>query len=676
MSWFDFPRLHFSGQTIIDPATGNNNYHFPLVTYEPISGTVVLPPRIYLENEVDKKRIQEKFPSLIPCLHEEPGNDYIVIRAIDTPEKFKSWNISPLGTFPEDKAFHELYDHIFTEKEQCPLSGQHPGYWNYYGTLNFSLEDVRIQSVQLLEKNKLSTYSESEGIPAAFENIIGSSLSFSDHSGRLKQAVMIDVSPTLSLYSQVFCDLIHLDKAGQKIFKGSPVKASLRQMNTHRIISDSSITGSSGIFYSCIPLEAIEDADNNELVLAFKQYTSSPKKLKGICIRYDLYHVQENINPDYSLLGEQANPASSQILGTLSPWFENEYKTVGEGRMLIPDQAFHNQKKLGKTLINIDKENSRLSIDLIGTLPAYIDAETNKYQLYPLGDLYIEMKFDSSDLVLAKLNISDLQRFLNHGGIFDTLLSQKVMDEISSNNGSIYVSILRSTTPEKPAEKINLLKESPWRIFSDQAGLYGEEGDQSGAGFLSNHSYRENCHIQIYRFGLPYTKGIGLRIVELTIKPYGRGESTYIHETIEDFKHGQLLNPSMDTAGQKLLALLHETEIIPLDIKHFMLERGAFVNVRILPANKALKEVPENDLNFQLIYDEFLKHYDLIYPAAGIITPFNAGYLQKIHKYLKLIMKEDYWDNYLFMPSSRDLPQAKVQLLFRWLEKEIDSHKT
>lgn len=131
MSQFNFPRIHFKGRASIDPATGNNNYHYPLVTYEPISATVVLPPRIYLDPDdgILAKAKELKIDKYLK--HDSSGAAYLLITGIDNAEIFKSWNVTPLGTHHADMAFHGLYSDILTKKEQKPLSGQCPGYWNY-----------------------------------------------------------------------------------------------------------------------------------------------------------------------------------------------------------------------------------------------------------------------------------------------------------------------------------------------------------------------------------------------------------------------------------------------------------------------------------------------------------------------------------------------------------------
>ena len=155
MSQFDFPRIHFSGHTQIDPATGNNNYFLPLITYDPIAGTVVLPPRVYLQNQKDKNTAIALFPDEKEMIQlDEHNHSYISIDSIRTSEDFKTWNITPLGKHALDKKYHPLYKAIDSVNDLKPLAGNCPGYWNYYGTMNFELMDVSVHSIQL-QKEKI-----------------------------------------------------------------------------------------------------------------------------------------------------------------------------------------------------------------------------------------------------------------------------------------------------------------------------------------------------------------------------------------------------------------------------------------------------------------------------------------------------------------------------------------
>ena len=122
MSQFDYPRIHFSGKTTIDPATGNNNYHFPLVCYEPDSGTVVLPPRIYITSDIASCLVKDLESKMISLLKDEDGDLYIPILPISTPELFKEWMITPIGSHTGDSNYHWIYDRISTQKENKKLA--------------------------------------------------------------------------------------------------------------------------------------------------------------------------------------------------------------------------------------------------------------------------------------------------------------------------------------------------------------------------------------------------------------------------------------------------------------------------------------------------------------------------------------------------------------------------
>ncbi|MBK8853986.1 MAG: hypothetical protein IPN10_07680 [Saprospiraceae bacterium] len=53
MSQFDFPRINFHGQAILDTATANNgNYEPRLTMFDQENSTAFMPPRCYLGDTV------------------------------------------------------------------------------------------------------------------------------------------------------------------------------------------------------------------------------------------------------------------------------------------------------------------------------------------------------------------------------------------------------------------------------------------------------------------------------------------------------------------------------------------------------------------------------------------------------------------------------------------------
>lgn len=686
MSQFDFPRIHFSGKTIIDPATGNNNYHYPLVTFEPISGTVVLPPRIYL-NQKDFQKIGESldvdtdFKKSI----DEDGRTFLLIDGIDSPEKFKSWMTTPLGEHESDQNFHKIYKFIVTEKEGKPLSGLCPAYWNYYGTMNFELHEVKVHSVQIFENGKIETFTTDNNTPSRIAEILDSSLSFKDTRGK-NRAVMIDVSPTLSLFSQVFCDRMVLQNANKVIFAGKPLKSGLRQMNSTRTVNVHGIKGSSGIFYTSIKFTDLEENQTFDLAELFNDYSKDNREIIGISIRYDLFGVEEDQNPNYTELGTKSNPALSSILGTISPLYKGDLQTGYGGRLLTPIEDFLTQKKMGSAVAHFNTHLGILSLDLIGSLPIKKDEVfSNNYDIFNLGNLYVGFAHHNSGFhLISEISIGidhwDMDYHFKNGGICDISIANKeeILSFLAHQEGEIILKI----TNHKDCLAIGL-KESVFHILSEQTGIYADQYDDEEIGYLSNSNQREHCVIQVYKYGQIYDDPIKIMIGKIGVSKYGIGESVEILNDIETVQNGQILKWSTKEAGQFFFALVPVEEIIiPHDFKYYMVVTGAFVNLRVLKKfeyNSFINNSnPDsgNEIDFKLVYDELLMHYDLIYPSSGIITPFTQPHFQRIRNYLKEIMVEAAWNTYLYMPSSRDMPKGKQMLLFEWIDQQILKEKT
>ncbi len=688
MSQFQFPRIHFFGQSIIDPATGNNNYHFPLVTYEPVTATAVLPPRIYLDDDPIIGKDHELNAVAPSLLKDQNGSTYIEIEPINTPDLFKSWSITPLGDHAADGAYHKLYEGILSKNEGSPLKGKCPGHWNYYGTMNFSFEKVYVNSIQVLVNGEVITYSQETQAPLEIAGLLGAELSFNDQTGR-NSAVMIDVSPTFSIYTQVFCDRVLLKNGNEVILSGQPVKASIRQINPQRIINDASITGASGTFYTTISLSQLQDGRDSPIIKFFENNGVSPERLMGVFIRYDLFEVSELQAPDYQNHGPSSNPAKSTVLGCISPWYKGEMTTAPPGRLLIPNSGFLEKKELGSVVSYFDPQNKLLSFDFVGSFPEIKNEFDSTYEIYNLGTVEVCLATGSDkkeskigSFVVGSPGI-DRAGYITSGGLIDISLRGAPQAEQSLLEGGelkLYLSTDQETNSVH--KRILLSKENTFRIITDQIGLYCDENDPPKDGYLSNGTRKEQCIIRVFKNGRPLKGKIQVTVFELALKPFACGERLSILDHLNQLSDGQKFVPNTSKAGHKFYAFYpNEAGILPTDIKHYMLITGAFVNMRILPFfdyKKYLAEEQEPEsraLDFDLILQELLVHYDLIYPSSGIITPFEAGHFRKICEYAKKIMSLDNWHRYLFMPSSRDLPKSKRDLLFKWLENEMDKER-
>jgi hypothetical protein len=673
MSQFDFPRIHFIGKASVDPATGNNNYHFPLVTYDPLHAEVILPPRIYLRKKAEIEFAESVFPNRKELInYDSHYNCFLQISAIDTPDKFKSWSVTPLGKSPYDKAFHRFYDHINTENDQSSLTGKCPGYWNYYGTMNFELIDVICSQIIILEEGKKKKIRE-RNPDQPISELIGAKLSFKDSAGKNK-AVMIDVSPTLSLFSQVFADKLSIHLDDELIFMANPSKSNLRQMNPGRVINDSSITGASGIFQASVLLDEIE-MDKNGLLSIMEPYCND-KQIKGFAIRFDLREVCEDQNPDYSKMGTNANPAYVRFDAIISPLFSNESSSVTACRQLLPVDPGSHDKKLGVSFLRVDEENGLIQWDLVGSIPQKVSNSKFERKFVSLREDRLELRFlpdKEPAKTIWKGSLGPGQESLDpleEGGILDIPVNQFPLELAAGfREGSF-----RLIQIKQDKEKV-LLSESDFYIASEQAGVYSDQDDFPDLKYLSNSSSREACTINLYFRGKAWKKEIPVLIPSIRAGDIREKERRYFSDLVETIKHDSIIPLPTNEAGHFFYCFIPSEEmIVPHDIKHYMLISGAYINHRVLPGYGISENLlaAEEQISFELLYREFLMHYDLVYPASGIITPFRSAYFQKIKKFLRHFMSEKSWDKYLYMPSSRDMQKGKRALLFRWLEQQKD----
>ena len=239
MSQFDYPRINFFGKTVVNPPTANNNSLLPLVVYDPVNVQVVIPPRIYISNEISVllNSKQLSLPEQSALIKDGKGDNYFEISSVDNDEKLKKWLTTPLGESALDREYHSLYGHIKTLKNQQPLKGQTPAGWNYFGGMDFAFKDVRVCSITILNKNnEVETFGcLDQHLPEKIDEILNASVTLENEKGD-DAATMVDVIPGLSFYSQIFFHFLKVSKRGNTLLKGKPMKASLRFLNINRIL--------------------------------------------------------------------------------------------------------------------------------------------------------------------------------------------------------------------------------------------------------------------------------------------------------------------------------------------------------------------------------------------------------------------------------------------------------
>ncbi|MCP1382111.1 hypothetical protein [Runella salmonicolor] len=685
MSQFDFPRINFYGQAFINPATANNNLLFPLLTYDPIEVKAILPPRIYLSSDLLllHKLGGLPVPEDSPVNHDESTHPYIEILPIDTPEKYKTWAKTPLGNFSLDKPYHELYQLVKTKRTQQPLTGNLPAGWNYYGGMEFGFENVKVGSiaVPVSETENQHFTSNDPDCPADVAAILGSTIDLKNDRGR-NSAVMIDILPTLAFYSQVFCDAFHVQKNGLSLLKGTPKKASLRFFNKERILNQEGVFGASGTFFSVIPVENLTNGVHSPIFSFFQKYQPKTTRVKGVFIQYTLFEVKEDRTIDYITSGEKANPATATLTGCITPWYEDDMMSIAMGRQLLPEMPFFNQKKLASFVCRIDTKRKVVALDMSGSIPEQLVQEhpTPVYETYPLGELTLKLlEDDNQETSLGTFHLSpryfDHNRLLINGGLIEVSFKDKdFLTDERLKKGTLLLYGPSKSSEDSPETAVLLMKESPFMVASDQAGLYADQGQKEEA-YRCYDLQKEPCQVRVYQRGKPFIGEFPLTIMELKMTGVSASASVKPFLITHHFRDKQTLTfPTEQAANAMYVFYPTPPPVISEDLVSEIQRTGFFVSLRVLPKKEFGKYLDPAHIDyptpatFEVLYKELLQVSDLIFPMSSLITPFTEAYFKKGGAFIKQRMAPENWANATYMPSSRDMSMAQWLLFCKWLK--------
>jgi len=695
MSQFHFPRINFNGQAYINPSTGNNSFFQPIVFYDPILTKALLPPRLYLleKHLAPGKKISD-LTALIPggahINRDESGTDYIEILPVDNLLIFKEWATTPLGDHEIDKNYHPLYGFIRGDKSQKSIMGSCPGYWNYYGDMTFRFQDVLVNSVQVFDRrNGIQIFDIQNGKGSTpFDEIIGAELKMEDYYGK-DWGVMIDVCPTMALYSQVFCDFLTLEKDGRKLLRGKPCKASLRFLNFSRIINQFTIEAASGSFFCTIAIDDLDNKDQEPLLHFFTQHLSNSVRLKGLFIRYNLFEVIEDQQPNYQINREKSNPARATVAGSIAPWFEGEMKSITMGRQLVPQTKILPGCHLGSVVCQVNSEKSLVSIDMLGSIPEVREKRSTgsnfSYKTYDLGKLRLKLIDEKGrQYIIGEITISDKDYgrgiFLRSGGMIDfSLRDHAEIDPLRLETGRLILEGMSRKSVGDHGFKAVLLSEEPYMIASDQAGLYAEAGDDPEEGYRSYSEKKEPCRLRIFEKGQPLKESIPIQVIEYRINVEGmqiQKIDLFSHDG-EGIKDNQLLLLPTNEAKNSIYFFTKALSFRSIEnMQQEITRSGAFINFRVLPSpdfgrylDPSHSEYPAT-LSFQTLYEEIFQMYDLIYPISSTISPFNEKAFRKAAPILKKLMHPGNWNSSTYMPSSRELSSMQYALFDKWLIQE------
>jgi hypothetical protein len=577
-----------------------------------------------------------------------------------------------------------------------------PGEWNFYGDMGLTMMQVKVLAVQFADR--LAT---SEGD----SDLINAELSFKNRSGPTGRStgVLVDVNPEDSPCSQVFSDALTLEKNGQAIFTGKPTKTVTRWINFQCNTNLTGPNGAGGAMQCVVPLSELA----GQPILGYMPATGpGGAKLAGIVFRYYLYRPLQPINT-FKYVGqawfdaitalykkEGLNSDFLEICGTIAPWFEGEMESVTTGRLLNPvpgntiaippgDQGNGRNFALAPAVLHVGTD--LISVDFCGTFPDRYQGNFDPMQTgtngkYDFGPVNLHLVTGGSFFrPVGNVNYQSTAAGDQRGWIFDFPLANLQPADIESG---IFALVLTEPGILKP-----LLSEAAdgYMIASDQAGLFGEQVVATGgpepqaSKFVSQNGVPEPATVRVFQKGRELTAAASppITIWMYDTTPIQAPSPRQLLRT--GYKPGDPLTVGVGQPGNRLFVFtLPGQPEPPVEYSNFNSTVFPIISLRILPNDRDYRQyyrdpnAPQpvgNDLlTYQVLFDEVLRNYYLLYPAMNQRVPLNdpeqwenpvmAGNMYKR-------TQSTWWDKAEYMPRTRDLSSSRRTLIHAWCRKYL-----
>ncbi len=721
MSAFDYPRLMLTGRAVCSPATGNNCRFAPLSIFDPVSGTCVIPPRLFLDKKKTEiiKECKLKGFELKKATIDGKKYTYIEIAPtiLNDRQKFKEWARHPLGEYDGDKDYRELYGMIELTFGGGPLLGNKPGYFNYYGTTEFDFRDVKVHSIALhATKDGESILKEKDkDTPENLVKLFQSELKIND--GLTSKAKMVDSASSVSLATQIFWDKLTLNMSSEVLFSGKPCKASLRFASASRIPELKRTGGphcASGTFFSTIRIEDIEEGHNAEVIkLLFEKYKiRKNEELIGLQIVFNLFEVKEQVD---TVKDMKNPPVETTVMVAITPWYKGDLKSISMGRQL--NAGINYLKKCKKksdprikdflqspVVAQVDYEQQYLMLDLINNIPEKhippkgvpipekyvpIPGDKSTYETMDIGILICQLYKSKKVLGKIRLNPTDFSRtrYLETSGKVVFYNDRKFepieyKDALTNDRIALYLCDSEGRNLIGDTKDDYVMLESEYMIATDQGSLYASMHDDPAHGYRSYSGEKEHCKINVYKRGFECREPIPITILQCEVKPWNL-QIVLSNHRILHYKNGDIVSFPTEKAFNGLY-LFYANIDAPIVRRLKTLYGGwlwyfvntyfnSYVGVRILPHQNYSKYLDlhksgREEVTFEVLKKEVFDRYDLLYPFMSGLFPFEEELFRNNQDHIYQLMSFDNWENSTYMPVSRDLSPQQLRLFLEWMQ--------
>lgn len=682
MSIFNFPRINFKGLMIINVGTANNDDYSNDV-FPPGSPYAGQPVRL-----ADSINVQ-------PLTYGMNDADWITwVQAQGTFASPSSQSAAATAAVKTSRAEGPAASAAVAEANTVQLI---PGEWNYYGDMGLTMLDVGVTGIT----------DPQNAIPASLsQQLQQSTLNFNnrpDNTGR-STGMLIDVNPEDPSCSQVFTDFLSLQFQETFLMSGKPTKASTRWINFQRNANLTGPNGAAANFQCVVPLSEL----TGQPILAGMPTTSPDgRALTGVVCQYAMFRSMQPINT-FKYQGQAwfdaiidlyakkgMNPSYVQLQGTLAPWYEGDMESMPEGRYLIPTNnavpvpsgcsANGPALAIAPATLQVDQTNKLISVNFTASFPEkyqgdYDPTQTTDNPKYDFGTVQLGIIYNGVQTNIAEIPYASMTNDAS-GWMFDIPFSTTIPN--------FSTMIAEGNFVLSNSAYGNLLGEITYLIVSDQSTVYAEQ-DPSG-GNQTTFLYQDDTPVEI-SFNI-YKKGVRLTAADSdsfalwvydTTPNQDPGTATPL---MANYKAGQSISLPVGSAGNRLITAVPSSyPPPPSSYANFPMNYAPIINIRILPNDKdysqyyvdpnAAQPVGNALLTFDVIYDEVLRNYYLLYPAMSLRVPLNDPQYwddPEMARRMATRISMPMWCTAEAMPRTRDLSDTRRTLLTAWCLKIIQA---
>jgi hypothetical protein len=404
----------------------------------------------------------------------------------------------------------------------------------------------------------------------------------------------------------------------------------------------------------------------------------------GLVVQFCVYLPEPHISDDDLIALFRrgcfvSNPAEAYVVGTIGLWEPGDLETVPGGRLLLPPPDAENPLlspsnpiALGPAAARVHAHRPTVSLNLITAFPEanYDRPPTQKVDIGPVR-LGVIPPWGGPPIPLGNPLDYGNARYEATAGILDVDYDPAVVAP-----GMLHFGTLVVLADRFPAGPILTEAYSTVTVETDHRAVYRDVGESGEIGILVRERGRAPAADQLVFLweyqNVTYPGGAQHRAYT-EVTPVGQGGT---------LEHRICLTPRVfvpaggtDPVLVPFVALRPGSLVLGLTLDgeppqgDYPWGTGFYAGVRVMPHDDYSSVPQAHRLSWDFIYQNIIRYYYLIYPAMSLIFPLNDEAAMRAAA--GRVMERSHPDQWLsarYMPISRDLSTGKRQLLIEWVK--------